>query len=803
MLTLIQFNPDERQKPRTFRLAGDRAQLIGRRHGDVQLMDSRISREHAEVSIQNGTWVIRDLGSSNGTWVNGDRIEGLCELEQGDRLVVGRITLIVGQVEADTVAAIAPRPSAAPASRKVAASDADAQAAEWAQDAKPAVNTADASAAEDSAIDLDLDLDGELDLAAVDIEVDESHDASNPETDADVSSIHGEPARHETQSETTNDADLLDLSDTANDASVDLDASSLAPDRAAELEADAEVVEAQAEMADFDDLGGEDEYGAADHFVTPAVRPESPLDNATPRDDFDLDVVEAGDKASSDDSGFGDVAPPVVGLSLDMPAPKIETAADLEARLNDLETAPDELDGAAEDTGLDYELPDDSPIAELEDEQGQRAPASPPATVATAAGTAIATSATAPATRTEPDWVDSEDQQELDATRSGRGPSRKKALAVLVLIALAAGGGFWAINANQTNPPIAGIAPDSHIPAPPLARNGSPATSAPSPRAIPSPPPPAIPATPPPIATNQNLADTPAAATPQADAFGQSPTLTAAPTRPTPNTPVALTPPPAPARPAEPTNSPPLAAADADSIPQPPTVEAAAETPHDNAGPALAMIDPTPTFEADLLRLPDQPVAPPVAAPSSRRIAFVIDASGSMVDSMNQGALTWLQQRLESLTDQDEFTVLFFRSNEVIEIPPTGLRRADRFTREQALAWISPDAGNIRPRGKSEPLSALEQAQRYRPTDIYILSDDKFGQRQASAASIQVRDLEPLLRDSPATVHTVQFFYPNQDDSQLEAIAQHFGGTYEFVKEPPFDLNPNADLGVDLLGISR
>ncbi|UCD24750.1 MAG: FHA domain-containing protein [Gemmatimonadota bacterium] len=42
---------------------------------DVTIDDPRVSLRHAEVSLQDGQWFIRDLGSSNGTFVDGDRVE--------------------------------------------------------------------------------------------------------------------------------------------------------------------------------------------------------------------------------------------------------------------------------------------------------------------------------------------------------------------------------------------------------------------------------------------------------------------------------------------------------------------------------------------------------------------------------------------------------------------------------------------------------------------------------------------------------------------------------------------------------
>jgi len=49
---------------------------IGRERGcDVEVADTQVSRRHAEVSLLKGTWIIRDLQSSNGLFVNGRRVE--------------------------------------------------------------------------------------------------------------------------------------------------------------------------------------------------------------------------------------------------------------------------------------------------------------------------------------------------------------------------------------------------------------------------------------------------------------------------------------------------------------------------------------------------------------------------------------------------------------------------------------------------------------------------------------------------------------------------------------------------------
>src|SRR4051812_7112065 len=49
---------------------------IGRERGcDVEVADNHVSRRHAEVSLSGRTWVIRDLQSSNGLFVNGKRVD--------------------------------------------------------------------------------------------------------------------------------------------------------------------------------------------------------------------------------------------------------------------------------------------------------------------------------------------------------------------------------------------------------------------------------------------------------------------------------------------------------------------------------------------------------------------------------------------------------------------------------------------------------------------------------------------------------------------------------------------------------
>ncbi len=67
---------------------------IGRTHANsIRLHDTEVSRNHAELVRRGETYVVRDLGSSNGTFVNGRLVTEL-ELSSGDQVQVGRSTLL-------------------------------------------------------------------------------------------------------------------------------------------------------------------------------------------------------------------------------------------------------------------------------------------------------------------------------------------------------------------------------------------------------------------------------------------------------------------------------------------------------------------------------------------------------------------------------------------------------------------------------------------------------------------------------------------------------------------------------------
>lgn len=68
--------------------------LIGRAAAsDIALDDDWISSQHVRLRRQNGAWLAEDLGSTNGTRVNGRPLNGAARVGPGDVLDLGRVKL--------------------------------------------------------------------------------------------------------------------------------------------------------------------------------------------------------------------------------------------------------------------------------------------------------------------------------------------------------------------------------------------------------------------------------------------------------------------------------------------------------------------------------------------------------------------------------------------------------------------------------------------------------------------------------------------------------------------------------------
>jgi hypothetical protein len=71
--------------------------VLGRsRDADVRIADLNVSRKHAEVQQRGDEYVLVDLGSTNGTLLNGKRVER-AKLNEGDVITLGSTDVVVGR----------------------------------------------------------------------------------------------------------------------------------------------------------------------------------------------------------------------------------------------------------------------------------------------------------------------------------------------------------------------------------------------------------------------------------------------------------------------------------------------------------------------------------------------------------------------------------------------------------------------------------------------------------------------------------------------------------------------------------
>jgi predicted component of type VI protein secretion system len=111
----------------TFPLEGDQLTIGRDAANGVAINDAEVSRKHSRLSFQGGKYVLEDLGSTNGTFVNGQRLSGPVVLKAGDIVSLGeQIVLMYDAINYDPGATIvaashksarvAPHPVSAPVS---------------------------------------------------------------------------------------------------------------------------------------------------------------------------------------------------------------------------------------------------------------------------------------------------------------------------------------------------------------------------------------------------------------------------------------------------------------------------------------------------------------------------------------------------------------------------------------------------------------------------------------------------------------------------------------------------------------
>jgi hypothetical protein len=105
----------------SYALEGDQIDIGRDSTNEIVINDAEISRRHARLTFQGGKYVLEDLGSTNGTFVNGQRLAGPRVLKSGEVVSFGEQIVMIFEAitAADAGATVAsPRASAIPAASR-------------------------------------------------------------------------------------------------------------------------------------------------------------------------------------------------------------------------------------------------------------------------------------------------------------------------------------------------------------------------------------------------------------------------------------------------------------------------------------------------------------------------------------------------------------------------------------------------------------------------------------------------------------------------------------------------------------
>jgi len=99
----------------TFILEGDQLSIGRDSTNEITINDAEVSRRHARLTFQGGKYVLEDLGSTNGTFVNGQRLAGPRVLKAGEVVSFGEQIVLVFEVTTNDPGAtmVSPRAAAA------------------------------------------------------------------------------------------------------------------------------------------------------------------------------------------------------------------------------------------------------------------------------------------------------------------------------------------------------------------------------------------------------------------------------------------------------------------------------------------------------------------------------------------------------------------------------------------------------------------------------------------------------------------------------------------------------------------
>ena len=104
----------------SFTLEGDQLTIGRDATNEITINDAEVSRRHARLTFQGGKYVLEDLGSTNGTFVNGQRLAGPRVLKAGEVVSFGEQIILVFEVTShdDGATMVSPRAGAVPSTAR-------------------------------------------------------------------------------------------------------------------------------------------------------------------------------------------------------------------------------------------------------------------------------------------------------------------------------------------------------------------------------------------------------------------------------------------------------------------------------------------------------------------------------------------------------------------------------------------------------------------------------------------------------------------------------------------------------------
>ncbi|MGH7820841.1 MAG: FHA domain-containing protein, partial [Candidatus Binatia bacterium] len=92
-MILLEIRQDDRPETRTVEVTTSEVLLGKHAECDVVLADARVSKRHARLVLQGEGVLLEDLGSTNGTYLDGEPVTGKVRIERGRDISIGPFTI--------------------------------------------------------------------------------------------------------------------------------------------------------------------------------------------------------------------------------------------------------------------------------------------------------------------------------------------------------------------------------------------------------------------------------------------------------------------------------------------------------------------------------------------------------------------------------------------------------------------------------------------------------------------------------------------------------------------------------------